>query len=335
MQMRHVLALALTLVGCSTATEPTGPKLMASSIEVLGGDNQTDTVAQELPIPILVRVTDTLNGVVTPLKGQLVNFVVASGGGHVFAGSALTDSLGRAQERWTLGTGAGIQTLEARAVDPATGAPIVYATLTATGVAGAPAHLALDTALAPLVVDSVWNWRARIAALTDQYGNPRPVALAQAVAPALTLLGDSVRADSEADGWLHITAGALTDSLPWSARRELRGVWNIAYRCRGPKVGQTGNDGITPVDSLAFAGTAQFTAGAGGWTFASTMTVTRYLRDSTTETAPSGDVFPASQGIGTLTVGGELFAWVGNEYFGADFCGPSLWTGHDPVALTR
>src|SRR5690242_12168051 len=128
MRMRITWVLALLAIGCGGSTEPSGPKPMASAIEVLGGDNQTDTVARELPVAILVRVTDTIGGVVTPLRGQLVNFVVASGGGHVFAGSALTDSLGRAQERWTLGTGAGVQTLEARAVDAATGAPIVYAT---------------------------------------------------------------------------------------------------------------------------------------------------------------------------------------------------------------
>jgi hypothetical protein len=66
-----------------------------------------------------------------PVKGQLVNFVVVEGGGTVFAGSAITDNKGVAQDYWTLGC-CESQALEVRAVDPTTGKKYTYARFTAT-----------------------------------------------------------------------------------------------------------------------------------------------------------------------------------------------------------
>ena len=71
------------------------------------------------------------------MRDQLVNFRVIAGGGSVFAGSALTNKDGIAQERWTLGTVAGdTQRVEARAVDPETGAGVVFAVFRAIATAG-------------------------------------------------------------------------------------------------------------------------------------------------------------------------------------------------------
>ena len=72
-------------------------------LEVTGGDEQTGLGGEELPNPIVVRVT----GPDGPAPGILINFVVTTGGGHVFAGSALTNSAGEAKERWTLGAEGG------------------------------------------------------------------------------------------------------------------------------------------------------------------------------------------------------------------------------------
>jgi hypothetical protein len=60
----------------------------------------------------------------------------------VFAGSGISGNDGQVQERWTLGTTAGVtQKVEARAVDNATGAAIVFAEFQATGTPGAATSL--------------------------------------------------------------------------------------------------------------------------------------------------------------------------------------------------
>ena len=59
----------------------------------------------------------------------------------MFAGSAITNDSGIVQEIWTLGTTAGEQALEARAVDQTTGEPLVFGTITATAVPDAPVVL--------------------------------------------------------------------------------------------------------------------------------------------------------------------------------------------------
>ena len=141
--------LSLALLNCSDSSGPSeDPQLVAAIVDVVQGDAQVDTVGQQLPVPIRVVVYDTsavsdavgVRGAAatpTPVPGQLVNFVVVSGGGSVFAGAAITDSAGHAQELWTLGGAAGAQCLEARAVNQETGAPITYAQVCATAVPGA------------------------------------------------------------------------------------------------------------------------------------------------------------------------------------------------------
>jgi hypothetical protein len=96
---------------------------------VVSGDKQTGPTNAELPNPLVVRVTD-VDG--HPVKGQIVNFRVTAGEGSMFAGAGATNADGIVQDRWTLGPAAGQQTAEARAVDNATGAAIVFATFTAT-----------------------------------------------------------------------------------------------------------------------------------------------------------------------------------------------------------
>ena len=106
---------------------------------VVSGQEQQGAVNVELPNPVVVKVTDE-DGNAIP--GQIVNFRIVDGGGSVFAGAAVTNANGLAQERWTLGKTAGeTQTLQARAVDPETGAALVFATFTATAVAGPPTSI--------------------------------------------------------------------------------------------------------------------------------------------------------------------------------------------------
>ncbi|MEI7614555.1 MAG: putative Ig domain-containing protein [Betaproteobacteria bacterium] len=122
--------------------EPTLP----ANLQIVSGNTQTGFAGEELPVAVVVRVTDSAGA---PVVGQLINYRVTLGGGSVFAGSSLSDSNGTSRERWTLGPLTGTsptpQKLEARAVDSQTGAAIVFATFDATAVARPPASLSYTT----------------------------------------------------------------------------------------------------------------------------------------------------------------------------------------------
>ena len=95
----------------------------------LGGENQSGQVGRPLTKPLIVQVNDVAAGT---KNGQDLNFVVTSGGGSVFANvvqtanptsGAAAGCNGIGVDTWTLGPTAGQQTVEARLVDPTTGAP--------------------------------------------------------------------------------------------------------------------------------------------------------------------------------------------------------------------
>ena len=146
-----LLALSFVLAACGgsspsgdagspgtpgTPGTSTGP----AAVQVISGDAQTGVVGTELAAGLVVRVVDAAGA---PVSGQVVNFVVLEGGGSIFAGTAVTNTAGQAQERWTLGTAAGAQRLEARAVDGTTGARIVFATFEANALPGTPTQLSV------------------------------------------------------------------------------------------------------------------------------------------------------------------------------------------------
>src|SRR5262245_26661737 len=70
----------------------------------VSGNGQSGLPGTELPKPLVVKVVDRKG---RRVEEQIVNFRVVAGGGSVFAGAAITNENGIAQERWTLGlTGA-------------------------------------------------------------------------------------------------------------------------------------------------------------------------------------------------------------------------------------
>lgn len=137
-----VLMLACVALTACGGDSPTGEGRRATAaLSVMSGDAQEGVVGQPLTAPLVVRAVDA-DG--RPVAGQLVNFRVTAGGGSVFAGSAITNAAGVAQERWTLGpTAADTQRVEARAIDPETGAAIVFAQFKAVGRAAPTATLTL------------------------------------------------------------------------------------------------------------------------------------------------------------------------------------------------
>jgi hypothetical protein len=127
-----VLLATLVAAGCSR--DPLQMDLGAgrASQAVLTGNDQQARAGTELPQPVTVQVLDAAgNGV----HNQIVNFVVIEGGGHVYAGAALTDDQGFARDWWTLGEQAGANAMEARAVDSGSGEALVFGVFHATGIA--------------------------------------------------------------------------------------------------------------------------------------------------------------------------------------------------------
>lgn len=131
--------LLLALNGCGGGGGTTaGPSAVSdkalASVAISDGNNQTGTVGTQLPAPLVALV---LNQAGQPIAGQVVNFVVTEGGGSVFAAAVTSDTNGLAKDFWTLGTKAGAQKVEVRAIDT-NGAPVVYAVFAATSITGPP-----------------------------------------------------------------------------------------------------------------------------------------------------------------------------------------------------
>lgn len=167
-----VLALAAACGENPGATEPVVGQGPASFV-IVSGNDQTGAAGEELAQPIVVRAEDASGN---PVPGRHIGFRVVAGGGEMFVGGGVTDANGIVKDYWTLGTVAlDSQRIEARSVDPATGAKQVFGVFRATSIAGAPVRtVALTTMPGPngwvqpvrsLVLDSV-----RVGVL-DRFGN--------------------------------------------------------------------------------------------------------------------------------------------------------------------
>lgn len=135
----------VTAVAILTACQdqPAAPTLSKTiHLTVVGGDGQSGRVGEELLLPLVVKVLGT-NG--KGIRGQLLNFRVTVGGGRLFAGAALTDANGQAQDYWTLG-GPGPQQVEVVAVDPTTGLKQNFGSFIATALAPATLTIAPSNA---------------------------------------------------------------------------------------------------------------------------------------------------------------------------------------------
>lgn len=167
-----LVGVVIALAACESSNGPQ-PQVVAR-LDVVAGNGQEGRVGTELADALVVRVLDERG---KPVEGQIVNFRVISGGGSVFAGTGQTNAQGEARERWVLGTStapADSQRVEARAVDAATGAPLVFATFRATATPDVPASVApvgsatRAGAAGEAVGDSL------VVRVADRHGNPVP-----------------------------------------------------------------------------------------------------------------------------------------------------------------
>jgi hypothetical protein len=121
-----------------TATGRAGP---AAGLARVSGDGQTGATSAALPSPLVVKVTD-LNG--NPVGGVSVAWQVTAGGGSATPGIATSDTAGLARATWTLGSAAGMHTVNALAA----GATVGFSA-TATTAGGASLESIAPAILTP------------------------------------------------------------------------------------------------------------------------------------------------------------------------------------------
>jgi uncharacterized repeat protein (TIGR01451 family) len=106
-----------------------------ATLALVSGDQQKALVGQAVAAPFIVRATDG-NGL--PVPGVSVTFQTVTGGGELNAGTATTDSQGRASATLTLGAAPGSNTVTATAGALA-GSPVTFH---ARGISNQPPTLA-------------------------------------------------------------------------------------------------------------------------------------------------------------------------------------------------
>ncbi len=239
MKASPLILAIIILTACSSEDSPTGPSTDAIleqgvSLEIVQGDRQIAAVTDTLPDPCIVevRASGGAQGTGAPVSGVLVNFVVTEGGGHVYAGSALTDSLGRAADLWILGTTAGNQQMEVRAVT-SDGTPVVYKTFEATAEPGPPAELDIDVNSIRAFVNQpvlLSDWIT----CEDQYGNAVLWAGDDVVITTdhefISVAGDTLMSGSEVESNAHLSVGDLSLSSPLYFFHDLAKYdWSVSY----------------------------------------------------------------------------------------------------------
>lgn len=195
MRLFSLVVLSFVLA-CSNSE---APQPMIPQLQIAAGNNQTAAVGKELPSSVGALLSDKTTG--TPLPGRVVNWLVVSGGGAVFAGATETGTNGVASQRWTLGGQIGEQRLVARWVDPETGQPFTIDTAKATAVAdvamefhavfGGPSNLAVND------VGIIEYW------FEDDYGNTTTLCLDAGSPDRITWVSDDPSS-------LEVQAGVLT-----------------------------------------------------------------------------------------------------------------------------
>jgi hypothetical protein len=163
-----LIGLVALQAGCGGGDggDPGPPGL--ARLEIVEGDGQAGPAGQALARTLVVRLF-TASGFAA--SGVSVSFVITAGGGSVFTGTATSDVDGLARERWTLGTTAGAQRLEVRAIGSDNVAR-VWATFSATATAGPPAQIVAAAGNGQQAEQEQPLAQPLVARVSDAFGNP-------------------------------------------------------------------------------------------------------------------------------------------------------------------
>jgi adhesin/invasin len=196
--------------GVGTATfGATAAAGSASQLQIVSGNDQTAAAGQQLPAELVVRAADAAGN---PVAGAAVQWRVQSGGGSAAPASSTTDANGQAGTRWTLGSAAGANTLEA------TVAGVGAVTFRATATVGAAAALALRTQPSTTARVGVPLERQPVVQLRDAAGNDvaqSGVAVTVAIASGPGTLGGTATRTTDGAGratFTNLAIGGATGS---------------------------------------------------------------------------------------------------------------------------
>ena len=178
------------------------------AVEVLRGDGQSAPPGEELPQPIVVKVTDADSN---PLPDVRVAFELGAGaeGGETTPDTALTDEAGEASTRWVLGDGLGEQEVHAEVV----GAGLDIVSFTATAVEDLPQPSAGHSSVtaSPESIEAVTG--LSVIRVTVRDGRGDPIAGAT-VTLAATGLGNVLTQPSGPTGEDGVAEGSLQAITP-------------------------------------------------------------------------------------------------------------------------
>lgn len=173
-QMRPIMAaVAFLLVACGGGSDAVQPdRRPVAALLVAAGDNQTDTVARQLPVAVTLQAKDALGG---PVPFVVLNWYATTHEGEncvgcadtIFVGASATDAGGGAKYLWTLRSRAGQQGLIAWAIG-SEGERVVHVKALATAVADRAVSIMVDH---PVVAPDGFVAIADHAWASDQYGN--------------------------------------------------------------------------------------------------------------------------------------------------------------------
>jgi adhesin/invasin len=178
------------------------------AVEVLRGDGQFAPPGEELPQPIVVKVTDADSN---PLPDVQVAFELGAGaeGGETTPDTALTDEAGEASTRWVLGDGLGEQEVQAEVV----GAGLDVVSFTATAVEDLPQPSAGQSSVtaSPESIEAVTGLSVIRVIVRDGQGDPIAGAT---VTLAATGLGNVLTQPSGPTGEDGVAEGSLQAITP-------------------------------------------------------------------------------------------------------------------------
>lgn len=260
-QLTYALAV-LALAACSGGGDAALPPLTGATarLSVVSGNAQRDTVAQRLPAPVVVKVTDDAG---RPRAGVAVAFAATDPEcGRPVSPSAVTAGDGHAETEWELGTHSGYCTLEARAVDPG-GATLAIDSATATALPGivdsirflrnSPTFVSADGVHAvPLLIGNSYVLTHVLLRAADRYGN-------SVAEPHITWAYDGAGyvvdpyVTTNTEGIIRLyPAAPHNDTLYVVNLYDLtRSPWRADWTCRGGTLRSGG--AALPVDSMRFA----------------------------------------------------------------------------------
>lgn len=151
----HRLLLAVfVIISCSLSLAA-----KADIISIVSGNNQTGTVNTRLGSDFVVKVRTNAGA---NRSGVTVTWTITAGGGSLSTATSVTNLVGNARTRLTLGTIAGANRVTASAPNAGT------VTFTATAVAGAAARLSLSPVNASTTAGTPVTYRATV---QDRFGN--------------------------------------------------------------------------------------------------------------------------------------------------------------------